>query len=474
MDLRREGESNVDWFNQYVMNDIPIRLIRLSNMKFVERNEVREQFQRFISATRLDGLAELVKYAILSHRWLDAGELTYEEMRSGRRRGPGYRKLKRFCETARAYNMEFAWVDTCCIDKNSSTEIDESIRSMFRWYRNSALCIVHLAQSETIQDIMRDEWTKRGWTLQELLAPRSMKLFNKHWMPMTGYENDKSPEGTGVMKTLQKVTGIPLHYLWTFDPGPVKVDERMKWAARREITRVEDVAYSLMGIFDVSMQIAYGEGGDRAFCRLIEAIMQAGDPSVLNWIGEAARNHSSGVIPLSPRSYVGRASLHLGEKMEMTMTSLGLRVPLVILPLCVSSTNNQRATLGYDEVTLEFVQCPAVQVDFLDYVAAHRTRQFAFGIVNYSIRSSQLPRIRGKSTGFILNRGLEGLYLPRVPICEPSSEDFVGLNLVSPPKHEFDAWKKVQMTGLKEIDFPNILSDSYFYVSPEYLESVYL
>lgn len=56
----------------------------------------------------------------------------------------------------------------------------------------------------------------------------------------------------------------------------------MTWAARRKTTRVEDVAYSLMGVFDVSLQIAYGEGGDRAFYRLIEAIMQASDPSVLN------------------------------------------------------------------------------------------------------------------------------------------------------------------------------------------------
>ncbi|OJA18347.1 hypothetical protein AZE42_12993 [Rhizopogon vesiculosus] len=443
-------------------------------MKFVERNEVRKHFQRFIFATRLDDLAKLVKYAILSHRWLDTGELTYEEMRSGRRRGPGYQKLKRFCETAREYNMEFAWVDTCCIDKNSSTEIDESIRSMFRWYRNSALCIVHLAESETIQDIMRDEWTKRGWTLQELLAPHRMKLFDKHWGPMTRYRNDKSLEDTEVMKTLEAATGIPLDYLRRFYPGAVMVDERMRWAARRKTTRVEDIAYSLMGIFDVSMQIAYGEGGDRAFCRLIETIMQAGEPSVLNWMGEATRNHSSGVIPLSPRSFVDR-TLHLGEKMEMTMTGLGLQMALVILPLRVSSTNNQRATLGYDEVTLEFVQCPAVQVDFLDYATdVHHARQFAFGIVNYSLRSSQLPRIRGKSTGFILNRGEEGWYLLCVPVCKPRSEDFVGLNLISHPPREFDAWKKVQMTGLKEIKFPNIPSDSYFYIGREYLESVYL
>ncbi|OJA18944.1 hypothetical protein AZE42_10108 [Rhizopogon vesiculosus] len=460
------------------MNDIPIRLIRLSNMKFVGREEVKRHFRRFISANFNDP-SKLVKYAILSHRWLDTGEPTYEEMRTerGRGRSPGYLKLKKFCETALAYKMEFAWADTCCIDKSSSTEIDESIRSMFRWYKNSAICIVHLAQSENIQDIMQDEWTQRGWTLQELLAPNRIKLFDKHWGPMTRYRNDKSLEDTEVMKTLEAATGIPLDYLRRFYPGAVMVDERMRWAARRKTTRVEDIAYSLMGIFDVSMQIAYGEGGDRAFCRLIETIMQAGEPSVLNWIGEAARHNSSSAIPRSPQSFVGHTLEFpdLGQRLEMTMTSLGLRVLLVILPLRISSTNNQRAAVGYDEITLECPLCPAVQITFFDYVAAaHHTRQFAFGIVNYSLRSSQLPRIRGKSTGFILNRGHEGLYLPRVTVCEPRSEDFVGLNLVSPPKHEFDAWKKVQMTGLTEVNFPNIPSDSYFYVSHEYLESVYL
>ena len=78
----------------------------------------------------------------------------------------------------------------------------------------------------------------------------------------------------------------------------------MTWAAKRDTTRVEDVAYSLMGIFDVSLQIAYGEGGDRAFCRLIEAIMKAGDPSVLNWnwMSDPAEHHSSSAIPRSPKA----------------------------------------------------------------------------------------------------------------------------------------------------------------------------
>ncbi|KAJ8585788.1 hypothetical protein M405DRAFT_717465, partial [Rhizopogon salebrosus TDB-379] len=224
-----------------------------------------------------------VKYAVLSHRWLDEGEPTYQEMKSGRATGPGYRKLKNFCKKAREHGMEFAWSDTCCIDKSNSTELNESIRSMYRWYFESDICIIHLAQSETIEDILYDEWTRRGWTLQELLAPVNIKLFNRHWRPMTRADNDKNRRKTEVMTILSLATGIPHGDLWVFRPGQVRVDERMTWAARREMTRVEDVAYSLIGIFDVNLETSYGEGGERAFCRLIEAIMQGGDPSVLNW-----------------------------------------------------------------------------------------------------------------------------------------------------------------------------------------------
>ncbi|KAJ8596682.1 hypothetical protein M405DRAFT_894208, partial [Rhizopogon salebrosus TDB-379] len=103
-------------------------------------------------------------------------------------------------------------------------------------------------------------------------SPGMIKLFNDDWIPTTKDTNDKIySAGSGIMKTLES--------------GSPRVDACMTWAARRKTTRAEDVAYSLMGIFDLSLQIACGEAGDRAFCRLIEVIMQAGGPSVLNWNG---------------------------------------------------------------------------------------------------------------------------------------------------------------------------------------------
>ncbi|KAG2748768.1 hypothetical protein P692DRAFT_20779992 [Suillus brevipes Sb2] len=472
-------EHNLDKFDNYVMNDIPIRLIRLSDMKLVGRNEVRNTFRDSVDANIYFYPSELVKYAILSHRWLDEGEPTYEEMTAGTAAGPGREKLEGFCRKAKEYNVEFAWSDTCCIDKSSSTELDESIRSMFRWYENSHICIVHLAQSKTIEDIPNDEWTKRGWTLQELLAPHKIKFFNKYWMPMTVDLNDKAPrtepDGSfSILRALETATGIPRDVLAS-DHGCIhwkRVDERMAWAAGRKTTRVEDAAYSLMGIFHVSLQIAYGEGRDRAFCRLIEAIMQAGDPSVLNWRGEMPALHNGGsrAFPRSPSSFLGceDQKFDFHQPLEMTKTSLGLRIPLVILPLHLTSSSTDRLVLQcsfYPDLSI------TVSGDFSCHLGGC---QYAFGIVNYSIigdGTCEVLGIRGRSAGMVLFReptdshGYQTL----------SSTDISGLHFTSPPKLTLSGLKLLDSDRrLAVVDFPNRRSRSYFCIHREYLQTIYI
>ncbi|KAG2339837.1 hypothetical protein BDR05DRAFT_566812 [Suillus weaverae] len=473
--------QRLEEFDQYVMNHIPIRLIRLSNMSFVGRDDVRKHFRGFVPQTDPYGIyrpSRLVKYAILSHRWLDSGEPTYEEMKTGKAVGLGYEKLKNFCREASNCNMEFAWSDTCCIDKNSSTELDESIRSMFRWYRNSEICIVHLAKSTTIEGILKDEWTARGWTLQELLAPLCIKFFNKHWKPMTHDPNDKRKDpNTEILRTLEKATGIPRDKLyWEFKPGPFKVDERMVWAAKRKTTRVEDVAYSLMGIFDVSLQISYGEGGDRAFCRLIEAIMQAGDPSVLNWKGTAAKHHTSDAIPRSPRSFLDRRELKLASsgRLEMTMTGLGLRVPLVILPLNLPLA--MAAGTGRARISFDCPFCPDIRIDInVHNSLAHREYQYALGIINYSLvrdGSCEVVEMQGKSAGFPLrcrrvdlSGSSTGNSTPRTTTSSVVGFETVYLEQI------FGPWRKIREEGLIEVNFPITPS---FYIERKHLEIVHL
>ncbi|KAK4203704.1 hypothetical protein QBC40DRAFT_17061 [Triangularia verruculosa] len=269
----------LDEFFRYVQNEIPIRLIYVKEMRLVDRYFVQQYYLGSIktmtekdvgtsvqSSTRVWRVSKMVqdvvKYDILSHRWLPQGEPTVRDMMDGTAAWTlGYAKLLKFCAAA---DSDFVWSDTYCIDKSSSSELDESIRSMFKWYRNSTTCIVHLAQTTRLADMGNDEWFERGWTLQELLAPRVIKFYNANWYPfMHGGANDKyNKKMTERLASATGCSGDEFRYLV---PGPFKVDQRMSWAAKRKTTRAEDMAYSLMGMFDVIIQPAYGEGGGKSF-----------------------------------------------------------------------------------------------------------------------------------------------------------------------------------------------------------------
>ncbi|KAF9472972.1 hypothetical protein BDN70DRAFT_817902, partial [Pholiota conissans] len=140
--------------------------------------------------------------------------------------------------------------------EKTSTKLDESIRSMFKWYRRSDICIAYLGETQNIQEIHRDRWFTRGWTIQELIAPFAIKFCNRDW---------------DIINQITKATSITVNEFTNFLRLPLS--RRMQLAASRQVTREEDTAYSLMGIFDVSIATAYGEGGERAFFRLLEAIL---------------------------------------------------------------------------------------------------------------------------------------------------------------------------------------------------------
>jgi hypothetical protein len=375
-------EEVLEEFTRYVNNDIPLHLISLPEIRLVGRSTVEQHFrprmdeitsdmvdqerikvrieQDFTYPVHSDRrsavralVEERVQYGILSHRWLKEGEPSGKDLLKRQNLfGRGYDKLQSFCEVAASKGMKFAWSDTCCIDKSSSAELDESIRSMFRWYRNSALCIVHLAQSASADDMTRDEWFARGWTLQELIAPKKTKFYNKDWEPLTKLDNDKVDGGGGsILSVISNHTGIKIRNLLHFDPGPFFLIERMAWAAKRKTTRDEDIAYSLTGIFNVGLQIAYGEGGQRAFVRLIEALMQVtSDTDILHWAGKAAELPHSHALPPSPAAYVVRSIGGSRPRDRFAMTSSGLRIKLAVFPSRLESTDEETgiATLACD------------------------------------------------------------------------------------------------------------------------------
>ncbi|KAI5985043.1 heterokaryon incompatibility protein-domain-containing protein, partial [Pisolithus albus] len=236
------------------------------------------------------------RYAILSHRW--GAEVNYEEMirlmkmeeeeREGVKQRHGYQKIIKSCEQAMKDGYGWLWVDTCCIDKRSSAELSEAINSMYRWYQNAQVCYAYLNDvgESTFPSRANNkkfaesngwpEWFVRGWTLQELIAPKEVKFFNKDWVHI-GNKRQLEP-------TLERTTRIPRGVLRSGLAGKrLSVAQIMSWAAERRTTRVEDRAYSLMGLFGVNMPMLYGEG-KKAFQRLqLEIIRISSDQSIFAW-----------------------------------------------------------------------------------------------------------------------------------------------------------------------------------------------
>lgn len=218
-------------------------------------------------------------YAILSHTWgADEDEVTFQDMENGsyKRKGPGYAKIQFCAQQAHKDGLQHFWIDTCCINKSSSTELSEAITSMFRWYAGAEKCYVYLSnisirkRGSTGQELSlcdsafeESRWFTRGWTLQELLAPKSVEFYSR--------DGDLLGNREELKMQIHKTTGIPLTALEGTPLSQFPVDERLRWSQKRETKRVEDKAYCLLGILNVSMSPRYGEGG-KAFSRLVSKL----------------------------------------------------------------------------------------------------------------------------------------------------------------------------------------------------------
>ena len=292
-------------------------------------------------------------YAILSHTW-EQDEVTFDDItheRPGYKSKAGYAKIAKTCQEAKRYGMTHAWVDTCCIDKSSSAELTQALNSMFHWYREARVCYAFLADLEPkkagrVEDQLPGcKWFTRGWTLQELIAPTRIYFYDKDW----------ACRGTrqALAVTLSAITRIDLPVLEQWSAGPlalghIPVARRMAWAAHRTTTRVEDRAYSLLGIFGVNLPLLYGER-EGAFIRLQEEIMrQRNDLSVLAWkmpaaagavatAGDGASSSSgspaySGVLAPSPEAFEHAANVVFCREPEanpeFAMTNKGLRMAI--------------------------------------------------------------------------------------------------------------------------------------------------
>lgn len=284
------------------------------------------------------------KYAILSHTWTD-NKVVYPDLISSPQRAqqrPEFAKVKFTAQQALDNGLDYIWVDTCNIDKSSSAELSETINSMYMLYKKAEVCYAYLEDVHEVppagwtddgqdgdawtETFIHARWFTRGWTLQELIAPRSVIFYTSDWR----YIGTKQE----LCQTIARNTGMPSTILLNLDRlRDTSVAERMSWAANRTTTRVEDQAYCLLGLFDIYMPLLYGEG-ERAFLRLQhEIIKTTNDRSIFLWTArEESHTSFRNLFARSPAEFALFNDYDLDAtygRFEVTQSGLEIRLPLL-------------------------------------------------------------------------------------------------------------------------------------------------
>ena len=281
------------------------------------------EFREFIGS-------QIPCYAILSHTWGEE-EVSYQDLRDSQFGSKaGFTKIKDCCTIAAGDGWSYVWIDTCCIDKTSSTELSEAINSMFDWYQEAAVCYAYLVDvpgSETnhadlASSFRKSRWFTRGWTLQELLAPSTLIFLNRDWKSV-GTRSSLS-------SAISMVTGISLSDMANIKH--VSIARKMSWMSTRQTTRVEDMAYCLIGLFEVKMPLLYGEGR-YAFIRLqLKIISKSDDETIFAW--DQCPVSGAGMLAPSPALFRSSGDIRQRSFDERrppySMTNKGLRMELLL------------------------------------------------------------------------------------------------------------------------------------------------
>ncbi|PSN67524.1 kinesin light chain [Corynespora cassiicola Philippines] len=215
-------------------------------------------------------------YAILSHRWGESEVLFEDIANESYKEKKGRRKIEFCAEQAAKDQLQYFWIDTCCIDRWNLSELSRSINSMFFWYKTAKKCYVFLPdvsvpaktavnqQKDWEVSLRASEWFRRGWTLQELIAPKSVEFFSSEGQ----YVGTKQ----SLEQLVHEVTGVPIEALHSCSLDKFTIPQRIQWVKNRKTTEEEDVVYCLLGILDISMPTSYGEGSEKAWIRLYDEI----------------------------------------------------------------------------------------------------------------------------------------------------------------------------------------------------------
>ncbi|KAI6144914.1 hypothetical protein BKA82DRAFT_4168036 [Pisolithus tinctorius] len=285
----------------------------------------------------LQVVARFFGYVMFSHAW-QGNEPSFQDVNAVESKSvwqlpntPLNEKLRNFCKETRRLGYNWAWSDTCCIDKSTSSILNQSLTSMYKWYANSAATLVFLAgvaHPSKPGDLAHSLWMTRAWTLQELLSPKVIFFYDAQWKLYLGDTSANHKESPEIMQELADAIKVPRGTIVTFSPDDLGVREKLRLASTRNATVEEDVAYSLIGIFKSDIRPLYGEGPDALGHLLEEIVARSGEVSVLAWSGQSSSYNSCLPASLSTYSQTPYNSPPLeGEEMETCITKLRGKLP---------------------------------------------------------------------------------------------------------------------------------------------------
>ena len=259
-----------------------------------------------VTTTKLDyphirqAVAKYFMWIMFSHTW-EGDEPRFQDVNKVESvwkldDSPLNEKLRQFCRTARGDGHRWAWSDTCCIDKDTSAILSQSLTSMYRWYEEAAETLVYLADVLSTCELgalMKSRWMTRAWTLQELLASRSIRFYTRDWKLYLNDTHRNHKESPIIKQELAQAMGVAPGLITNFRPEDLGVREKLRLASTRNATVEEDIAYSLIGIFSSNIRLQYGLG-KTVLGELLESIVaRTGDVTVVAWTGRSLTYNSA-------------------------------------------------------------------------------------------------------------------------------------------------------------------------------------
>ena len=272
------------------------------------------------------------RYAMLSHKW-EKNEPLFQQVMDksvySLDESPTHSKLQTFCKIVLDAGFEWAWSDTCCINKSDHFVLQEALVAMFEWYQGSTMVIVFLRGVHSwsqLGALMESIWNTRAWTLQEYIAAKIVRFYTEDWTPYLNLQMPNHKESPEVISEMEQATGVSAEELMVLRPGLTGIREKLRLASMRHTTLVEDAAYSLLGIFSVTgIPAIYGEGDGSLGRLLAHVVTVSGDASTLAWTGEAGSFNSC--LPAHITVFKGPATSHLPppipyDEMDKIITAL--------------------------------------------------------------------------------------------------------------------------------------------------------